>query len=156
MPLIPIGISIRRCLVPLLPGPPSRVSSGTGLRAVAVSCIRLRTDPYPASRMAPAVFQNTSSPRNKSSHCAASASFHVCSLGCSLLPPTFTILALSLRSDLVAVAQLSFFPSCSVSSIYHIGRTFTWLLAFRALAHRLCCTASHSQSSISSYSSWSV
>ena len=26
-------------------------------------------------------------------------------MGCSLLPPTFTILALSLRSDLVAVAQ---------------------------------------------------
>jgi hypothetical protein len=39
-PVIPLGISSRRCLVPLLPGP-SRVSSGVGLCFSLASCVRL-------------------------------------------------------------------------------------------------------------------
>jgi hypothetical protein len=43
------------------------------------------------------------------------------------------IRALSLRIDLVAVAQLSRLFSCSSSSKYHIGRTPTLWLAFPSL-----------------------
>jgi len=134
----------------LLPEPLDRVSNGAGLCTLAVSCVRLKIESYPALRIAPAIFQNTSSPWNTSSHCAASLSPHACFLGCSRLPPFLMILAFSLRNDLVAVAQLNLIPPFSGSSTYHIGRTPTWLLAFSALAHLLCCTSFHCQSSISS------
>ena len=148
-PVIPFGIDSRRCFVPLLPGPPSRASTGVALPPMG-SCVRLKIESYPALLIAPATFQNTSSPRKRSSHCAASSSLQACSRGCSRFPPTLMIRAFNFRNDLVAVAQLNFLPPSSSSSKYHIGRTPTRLLAFSALAHLLCCTAFHCQSSISS------
>ena len=102
MPVISFGISNRRCIVPLPPRSPSRVNRGTDLFVLSVSLMRLSIDidSCPAFRSALADFQNTSSPRNKSSHCAASSSRHACSLGCSRLPPTLTILAFNFRDDL--------------------------------------------------------
>jgi hypothetical protein len=56
--------------------------------------------------------------------------------------------AFNFRNDLVDVAQLNCLPPSSSSSKYHIGRTPTRLLAFSDLAHLLCCTTFHCQSSI--------
>ena len=120
---------------------------------MTISCVRLRTESYPAARKAQADLQIASSPRNRSAHCAASSSILAFSYGYSLLPLTLTILAFSRRNDLVAAAQLSFFVSSSCSSTGHIGRAFTWLHAFAALAHLLRWTVFQSLSSISSYSS---
>jgi hypothetical protein len=91
MPAIPFGINSRRYCVLLLPGPPSRVSSGAELPPFVGSCVRLKIESYPAFLIAPATFQKTSSPRKRSSHRAASSSLQACSRGCSRLPPTLMI-----------------------------------------------------------------
>jgi hypothetical protein len=41
-PAIPFGINSRRCFVPLLPGPPSRVSNGAELPPIVGSCVKHR------------------------------------------------------------------------------------------------------------------
>jgi hypothetical protein len=87
-PLIPLGMSIRICFAPLLSG--SLVSSGTRLFASNVellswirSRVRLRTHPYPAARRAAADLHIASSPRNRSSHCAAAAQLNLFCPSCS-------------------------------------------------------------------------
>jgi hypothetical protein len=121
-PLIPLGISIWMCFVPLLSD--SLFNNGTRLFALSVELLsltgsreNLSTESYPAARRAAADLHHASFPRNRSSHFAASSNRQAFSCGSSRLPPTLTILFFNHLSCLVAAAQLNLLdPSCSSST----------------------------------------